>query len=292
MIVDDSDIVLEVIGSALREEGYRVITRNRPTGCVALMLQEEPDLVLVDVTMPGVGGDTLVRCFGTAHPTSRSVVLLHSSLPEDALSAKAKASGAHGYIRKTDNMSSFVRDVGRWIRRVNAERPEENQTNTSMMRPKAPTVSAAPQPETRRVTAFSGAHVLGAVPTVLLVDSDMLVLSEYRRLLSQADVSVELALSSEHALRVMSSTPTVVVVCNVLTRMPNGATLFEHATRMDPAWQNQFVLIADHARVAREVPTFEADFPDRMLRRPLQAPALTRAVRSCFSGLGLLYEAG
>jgi CheY-like chemotaxis protein len=81
-----------------------------------MMLQEKPDLVLLDVCMPTVAGDTLVKLFSKASPNSGTIILLYSALDEPLLRSKAKGSGAHGYIPKTNDTAALVRAVRRHLR--------------------------------------------------------------------------------------------------------------------------------------------------------------------------------
>jgi CheY-like chemotaxis protein len=117
LVIDDSKVILDVAREALESAGYQVLTHDRPAGCVALILQEKPDLVLMDVNMPTLQGDKIVGILGSAQPDSATIVLLHSSLSADALEAKAKQAGAHGYICKTSNTLSFIRQINVWLRR-------------------------------------------------------------------------------------------------------------------------------------------------------------------------------
>lgn len=117
IVVDDSEVVLTTTSETLKRAGYRVLTRNGPSGCVAMILQEKPDLVLLDVGMPAVSGDTIVKLLGTAAPNSDTILLLFSEMEEDQLRAKAKACGAHGYITKTYNPAVLLRTINRWLRR-------------------------------------------------------------------------------------------------------------------------------------------------------------------------------
>src|SRR4051812_26882817 len=96
VVVDDCEVTLASTADTLERAGYRVITRDRPAGCVAMMLQEKPDLVLLDVCMPTVSGDTLVKLFSRASPNSGTIILLYSGLDEPLLRSKAKGAGAHG----------------------------------------------------------------------------------------------------------------------------------------------------------------------------------------------------
>jgi CheY-like chemotaxis protein len=116
VVVDDCEVTLAAAAETLERAGYRVITRDRPAGCVAMMLQEKPDLVLLDVCMPTVAGDTLVKLFSKASPNSGTIILLYSALDEPLLRSKAKGSGAHGYIPKSNDTGALVRAVRRYLR--------------------------------------------------------------------------------------------------------------------------------------------------------------------------------
>jgi CheY-like chemotaxis protein len=118
LVIDDSEIILEVTRAALESAGHRVVTHDRAAGCVALILQQKPDLVLMDVNMPHLSGDTIVGVLGKAQPTGDTVVLLHSSLSADILRVKAAAVGAQGFIQKSGDLFALVREVNRWLKRA------------------------------------------------------------------------------------------------------------------------------------------------------------------------------
>ena len=123
LVIDDSEIILEVTRTALEGAGHCVVTHDRAAGCVALILQQKPDLVLMDVNMPHLGGDTIVGVLGKAQPTGdTTVVLLHSSLSADILRVKAEAVGAQGFIQKTGDLYALVREVNRWLKRSSSSK--------------------------------------------------------------------------------------------------------------------------------------------------------------------------
>jgi CheY-like chemotaxis protein len=123
LVIDDSEIILEVTRAALEAAGHCVVTHDRAAGCVALILQQKPDLVLMDVNMPHLGGDTIVGVLAKAQPTGDStVVLLHSSLSADILKVKAEAVGAQGFIQKTGDLFALVREVNRWLKRSSSSK--------------------------------------------------------------------------------------------------------------------------------------------------------------------------
>jgi DNA-binding NtrC family response regulator len=150
VVVDDCEVTLASTAETLERAGYRVITRERPAGCIAMMLQEKPDLVLLDVCMPTVSGDTLVKLFSKASPNSGTIILLYSALDEHLLRGKAKGSGAHGYIMKTHDATALVRAIRRWLR------PSALQPRISLSDEKAPLS------RTHSARADSTSHLIAA----------------------------------------------------------------------------------------------------------------------------------
>jgi CheY-like chemotaxis protein len=349
LVVDDSEIVLEVTRAALASAGHRVITYDRAAGCVALILQEKPDLVLMDVNMPHVGGDTIVGVVGKAQPIGGPVVLLYSSLSADILRVKADAVGAHGYIQKTGDLFALVREVNRWLKLGSSSSSSSGRMRAAVdvgQNPSSGTVRAAPEIRTpiggrwggaaelgasssstlrvgrdlglpngaqlsdeSSVTADEGARSSGSravapavhsaepagapsstlfhgrVPTVLLVDRDMAVLSSHRRYLQADQFTVEYALSGAAALRrILSDSPPDVMVYEAFMPDLSGIDLYRRALTTALTWHERMILTADV-----QMPTpgrAFAEFKGTLLVKPVTADALRSAVRACIAAGG------
>ena len=117
LVIDDSDAVLELVKKTLESAGYSVITRNKPSGSVAAILRDRPDVVLLDVNMSTRPGDTIAKILARVSGNTETMVLLHSNLPLDSLRLKSIAAGAHGYIQKTDSPTELVRRLEYWLNR-------------------------------------------------------------------------------------------------------------------------------------------------------------------------------
>ncbi len=272
VVIDDSEVVLEFTRGALEGAGFDVVTHDRPGGCVALILHEKPDLVLMDVNMPGLAGDTVAGVLAKAQPTRETVILLYSSLSADALRAKAAAAGAHGFIQKTGDTYGFVRDLNRWLKRGGP-----GALSSGHMRAALP-VSDDGRPSGTRIVAA------GAVPTLLLVDDDMSVLSGYRRHLSSDAFSIEFALSGGQALRRLSSEkPPTAVICDIVLPDTSGMEVYEHAVKLDPSYQGRFAFATGAANM-RAVAGFLARFTGPVLQKPVDPEKLLAAVRACLGG--------
>lgn len=116
VVVDDSDICLEQARYMLEKGGFTVLTVSSPFGLGGLLIREQPDLALVDITMPGLQGDKLVEIVMRHHHGGRKCpIVLYSDRPSDQLQSLAKRCGAAGFIRKTGDEDLLVRSVRRFL---------------------------------------------------------------------------------------------------------------------------------------------------------------------------------
>jgi CheY-like chemotaxis protein len=56
MVVDDEDSLLELVSAILEQEGYEVLTVNNGEECLNQLKSVKPDLILLDMMMPGMSG--------------------------------------------------------------------------------------------------------------------------------------------------------------------------------------------------------------------------------------------
>jgi CheY-like chemotaxis protein len=115
LLVDDSEIVREMVRLTLGGHGYTVVTLDGPFGFSRALLDEKPDLVLMDVSMPALRGDRLAEVAQRSALHSCPIVLF-STHPDEELAKLVEASGVTGFIRKTGNAELLLREIERFIR--------------------------------------------------------------------------------------------------------------------------------------------------------------------------------
>src|SRR5689334_16210959 len=116
MLVDDHDLFRRGLELVLRDELDLEIVGEAGDGLAAIERATElqPDVVLMDVRMPGVGGIEATRRIRNALPATK-VVMLTVSDDEEDLYAAIRA-GANGYLLKEvsiDEVANAVRAVVR-----------------------------------------------------------------------------------------------------------------------------------------------------------------------------------
>ena len=101
LVVDDDAVARQVVTTILSAQGYEVMVRTEALGTMAVIVRERPDIVVLDVNMPGLSGDALARLVSSkAGHIPR--VILHSSQSKNELSKLAREAGALGCIEKGD----------------------------------------------------------------------------------------------------------------------------------------------------------------------------------------------
>jgi len=110
-IVDDHGLFRSGVRSELGDQVEVVGEADDVDPAIALIAQVLPDVVLLDVHLPGGGGQLVVTATKAAHPQVRFLALSASDAPEDVI-AVIRA-GARGYVTKTISGTDLVDAVRR-----------------------------------------------------------------------------------------------------------------------------------------------------------------------------------
>ena len=107
LIVDDAELFREALRAAFVQEGFQVAAVAADAmSAIDLAREHRPDVVMLDLLMPGMSGLEVVGSIIKASPRSRVVLLTSSESAEDLLAA-VKA-GASGYITKDTPLPRLV----------------------------------------------------------------------------------------------------------------------------------------------------------------------------------------
>jgi CheY-like chemotaxis protein len=115
LVVDDDRDIRSAIRLILESLGVRVTLAARGEEALTRMTQDSFDLVLLDVSMPGIGGLETLERMQRGYPRTR--VLMMSATPH--WHPKEMASlGAGGFLRKPFRMSDLLQAVESAVRRT------------------------------------------------------------------------------------------------------------------------------------------------------------------------------
>ena len=108
MLVEDNQLVRDMIFRRLRLEGYTIITANNGSQAITLALTERPNLILMDMSLPGLDGwqtTRHIRALRTMHAIP-IIALTAYATSEDR--AKCLAVGCNEYETKPVDFSRLL----------------------------------------------------------------------------------------------------------------------------------------------------------------------------------------
>lgn len=108
LVIDDEPMLRKVVGRILGEEGYDVCHAADGVQGLALLREAKPDLVLLDVRMPGIDGHSTLDQI--RQESEVPVIMVSAAYDLDSV-RKALALGADGYIRKPFGVKELVARV-------------------------------------------------------------------------------------------------------------------------------------------------------------------------------------
>lgn len=114
-VVDDARAVLQLIESILTQAKHQVTTFQDATDVERLIASQQPDLVLLDVVMPGRNGYEVLRSLKRGEQTRAIPVVLVTSKNEPHDRAWGQRQGADGYLGKPFTVESLLSEVKRFV---------------------------------------------------------------------------------------------------------------------------------------------------------------------------------
>ena len=114
LIVDDEPHAVVPIQFLMEQQGYRVMVAQRGEDALDLIYQYKPDLVLLDIMLPGINGFEVCEIV-RLNPEYRNVkIIFLTALGREEQIAKGLTLGADAYITKpysNEELVSIVKEV-------------------------------------------------------------------------------------------------------------------------------------------------------------------------------------
>jgi two-component system alkaline phosphatase synthesis response regulator PhoP len=100
LVAEDDEDILAMVVFDLEDEGYEVLTARDGDAAIALALERRPDLVLLDVAMPGLDGYEVTRRLRAEKSTSGTPVVLLTARAQVRDVILGFEAGANDYVTK------------------------------------------------------------------------------------------------------------------------------------------------------------------------------------------------
>lgn len=125
LLVDDEPDILEIIGYNLSVEGYEIITADNGIKAIKKAKKERPQLIIMDVMMPGMDGIEACEQIRKIPELSNTIITFLTARGEDYSQMAGFDAGADDYITKPIKPKVLTSKVKALLRRLNEERPSQ-----------------------------------------------------------------------------------------------------------------------------------------------------------------------
>lgn len=110
LLVEDDRFIMRAYSDGLERAGYEVLTAMNGQEVLGVAKAEVPDLILLDLIMPGLNGFEVLEELKADEQLSDTKIVIVSNLGQDSDVKKAKDLGAVDYLVKSDTSMGEVVD--------------------------------------------------------------------------------------------------------------------------------------------------------------------------------------
>ncbi len=118
LIADDELDILEILNFNLKGEGYNVIKATNGNEAVELARIHKPDLIILDVMMPGKTGFEVCKILRADKEFENTIIIFLTALNDDSTEIKGLETGGDDYITKPISPKVLISRVNALFRRI------------------------------------------------------------------------------------------------------------------------------------------------------------------------------
>jgi two-component system cell cycle response regulator DivK len=115
LIVEDIKLNRRLLEAVLKPHGYRLLVAEDGEAGVALAQTEKPDLILMDVLLPGIDGYEAAGRLRADPETQHIVIVALTASASSEQQDRALAAGCDGYIPKPIDTRAFPQQIRRFL---------------------------------------------------------------------------------------------------------------------------------------------------------------------------------
>ena len=113
LIVDDSPTETYKFKETLEKHGFEIISADNGADGVAVARQEQPDVVLMDVVMPGLNGFQATRQLSKGEDTKHIPVIIVTTKDQETDKVWGRRQGATDYLTKPVDEAVLIDPINR-----------------------------------------------------------------------------------------------------------------------------------------------------------------------------------
>ena len=121
LVCDDDDMIVQIITSKLRGEGFEVATVGSGRDVLRKLRASVPDLLIIDAVMPGIGGAEVLEAIRADTRLKRLPVMILSAKRDPEFIATVVRLGVSDYVAKPFALAELAKRVKKLV----AAKPED-----------------------------------------------------------------------------------------------------------------------------------------------------------------------
>lgn len=125
LLVEDTEVVIQLISEYLRYKGYEVILANNGAQGVELAMKEHPDLILMDVMMPIMDGLEATQKMRKVKALQKTPIIALTALAMAGDSDRCLAAGMNDYLSKPIQMQNLADMIEKYLGSAKEETDEK-----------------------------------------------------------------------------------------------------------------------------------------------------------------------
>ncbi len=116
LIVEDNEKNMYLMNFILTKSGYEIVKAETGEKGVELAVKEKPDLIIMDIQLPGIDGLEAVKRIRESEADGRIPIIAITSYAMAGDKERVLNAGCTGYIEKPINPETFLAEIGRYIK--------------------------------------------------------------------------------------------------------------------------------------------------------------------------------
>ena len=116
LVIEDNALNMKLVTSLLGIGKYRVLTAEDAESGMQVARENHPDLILMDIQLPGMDGLTATKLLKADQNLSAIPIVALTSHAMEGDDKKALDAGCDGYIAKPIDTKSFLATIGQFLK--------------------------------------------------------------------------------------------------------------------------------------------------------------------------------
>jgi two-component system, cell cycle response regulator len=266
LIVDDEPLNFKLLDAHLSHEEYIIIRASSGQDALEKVDEELPDLVLLDIMMPGIDGYEVTKKLKASPKTRQIPIILITSLSGTDDKAKGMAAGADEFLNKPVNkteLSARIRSLLR-LKEYQEQLTSRNKAKESLFTPSGSKAAVEPKKDT---------------PVVLLVEDNDKDVRLFTAHLTGQPYRIKHIRTGEEAVYMCHKEKVDLILLDVLLPGMNGFDVCQQLKENDKTRNIQVLIATSLSDLESKIKGIELGADDFLIK-PIHKDELTVRVRA------------